>query len=292
MRAVHRPAADRASARTRITRSSCPTRCGCAYGWLTEDDRCADAPARKPSREFRVEQVREAIEWSQRSARQCAGSRAGPASGRRAQPRRRQRLAEDAGGTSWQSAHRAHGHRPGTLAADTAQPSAARAIAGARCCDCDDVVAAAGRGRGGRAAGSGWRQPDRGPDAGRRRDRCAGVAGIADAGFARRCRVPERQTRLPASSISLLKIAHDAMAQAGGRHAALLRRGPHACGRADLARLQAWRLELLRVARHDDHPWNAALLVECARDEWRALLAGVAPARRAGRTGHSLHSTR
>ena len=33
-------------------------------------------------------------------------------------------------------------------------------------------------------------------------------------------------------------------------------------GYADLAALKAWQRELMRAARHDEHPWNAGLLIE------------------------------
>jgi len=30
----------------------------------------------------------------------------------------------------------------------------------------------------------------------------------------------------------------------------------------DLSALKAWQHELMRAARHDEHPWNAGLLIE------------------------------
>lgn len=59
----------------------------------------------------------------------------------------------------------------------------------------------------------------------------------------------------------LVKLAHDAMVQAVGgapRYFA----PEHLPAGADLAALAAWQRQLLRTARHDEHPWNAGLLVE------------------------------
>ena len=69
---------------------------------------------------------------------------------------------------------------------------------------------------------------------------------------------------------ALLKLCHDAMARAAGASA---RYFPQAAvpARGDAARLSAWSRELQRVARHDEHPWHEALLVD-------ALVRGAAAA--------------
>ncbi|MDT7834661.1 DNA polymerase III subunit delta' [Aquabacterium sp. OR-4] len=98
----------------------------------------------------------------------------------------------------------------------------------------------------------------------------------------------------------LLKLAHDAMALAVGgapRHfaAASLPVG------GDLAALVAWQQALLRAARHDEHPWNAGLLIESlvgqAAAAWpvapRGAQRGERPAPGAHGGGRaSLHSAR
>lgn len=94
----------------------------------------------------------------------------------------------------------------------------------------------------------------------------------------------------------LLKLAHDAMALAVGgapRHyaAASLPVG------GDLPALVAWQRELLRAARHDEHPWNAGLLIESlvsqAAAAWPMAARGQQRGAAGGRgAGASLHSAR
>jgi DNA polymerase-3 subunit delta' len=85
----------------------------------------------------------------------------------------------------------------------------------------------------------------------------------------------------------LLKLAHDAMAVAAASPPRFYdaRHLPPATG---IAPLQDWRRELLRAARHDEHPWNAALLVEALVTNG-ARCWSVPRAAPAGRKGHSLH---
>lgn len=99
----------------------------------------------------------------------------------------------------------------------------------------------------------------------------------------------------------LQKLAHDAMAQAVGgapRHYA----ADSLPAGADLAALVAWQRGLLRAARHDQHPWNAGLLIESLVSQAAACwpVAPRAPQRGAGPSGApgapggraSLHSVR
>ncbi|EHR71463.1 hypothetical protein BurJ1DRAFT_2634 [Burkholderiales bacterium JOSHI_001] len=87
----------------------------------------------------------------------------------------------------------------------------------------------------------------------------------------------------------LLKLALDlAVRQAGG----LPRYFPAAslpAGAPDAARLAAWQRSLLRVARHDEHPWNAGLLVDALVTEGAALWPRAAAGARRGGAA-SLHS--
>lgn len=66
---------------------------------------------------------------------------------------------------------------------------------------------------------------------------------------------------LPRLIDALLKLCHDALALALG---AAPRYFPTDSlpARADPKALAAWQRELLRVARHDEHPWNEALLTD------------------------------
>jgi DNA polymerase-3 subunit delta' len=58
---------------------------------------------------------------------------------------------------------------------------------------------------------------------------------------------------------------------------------------ATLSALVRWQRELLRVARDDDHPWNAALLVEALVTNGARCWGSADVQARQGR-GHSLHS--
>ncbi|GCL61247.1 DNA polymerase III subunit delta' [Pseudaquabacterium pictum] len=84
----------------------------------------------------------------------------------------------------------------------------------------------------------------------------------------------------------LLKLAHDAQVQAAGG-APRFFAAAGLPGGTDLAALRTWQQALLRVARHDEHPWSAALLVESLVSQAAAVWPAPAPAR-----GASLHSAR
>jgi DNA polymerase-3 subunit delta' len=60
---------------------------------------------------------------------------------------------------------------------------------------------------------------------------------------------------------ALQKLCHDAMARAAGGPAVYF---PTAGvpARAAMPALLAWAANLRRVARHDEHPWSEALLIE------------------------------
>ena len=120
------PAVWCASAAILTCASWCPMYCGLQFEWLGEDDPLSRTGA-KPSREIKVEQVREATEWTQRSASSARGPRAGVVPGGGHQPDRGQCAAQDAGRAARAPAHRDGGWRPGTPAAHAAQPRAARA---------------------------------------------------------------------------------------------------------------------------------------------------------------------
>ena len=75
---------------------------------------------------------------------------------------------------------------------------------------------------------------------------------------------------LPRVLDALHKLCHDAMALASGAAPRYFPAGSLAGG-ASLAALAAWSRELGRVARHDEHPWHEALMLD-------ALIAGGARA--------------
>ncbi len=78
---------------------------------------------------------------------------------------------------------------------------------------------------------------------------------------------------LPRVLDALHKLCHDAMAAASGATPRYFPPGSVPAG-ASMAALSAWSLELGRVTRHDDHPWNEGLMLD-------ALLAAGARALRA-----------
>jgi DNA polymerase III subunit delta' len=256
------------------------------FDWLTDDDPLLKAGT-KPSREIKVEQVREAIEWSQRSA----GSKRGralvlyPAQAlnmsaasallktleeppgalrivmaggdpERLLPTIRSRVQSLALKTpdaptalAWLKAHGvAEGER--ALAVAGGSPLAARALIDAGIGE-DDLQAlprALARGDAQRLVGK----------------------------------------PLPLVIDLLQRFAHDSMAQASGAAPRFFDASqmPPA---ATLAALRSWQQELLRAARHDEHPWNAALLVEAlVTNGARCWATAPKPAQR-GAT-RSLHS--
>jgi DNA polymerase-3 subunit delta' len=93
---------------------------------------------------------------------------------------------------------------------------------------------------------------------------------------------------LPRTIDLLLKLAHDLQTQAAGSMPRFFvdSRWPPP---ADMVALVAWQKELLRAARHDEHPWNAPLLLESLVTQAAALWAATTPPA-AGRQTPSLHS--
>lgn len=88
----------------------------------------------------------------------------------------------------------------------------------------------------------------------------------------------------------LLKLAHDAQVLAAGGAPRFFGADQLPAG-ADLAALRAWQQVLLRTARHDEHPWNAGLLIESLVTQATAVWPPPAAARRTGGAA-SLHSAR
>ena len=85
----------------------------------------------------------------------------------------------------------------------------------------------------------------------------------------------------------LLKLAHDAQVlRVGG--APRFFAAEHLPSGVDVAGLRTWQRELLRAARHDEHPWNAGLLIESLVSQAAVLWPRPRPTRTAG--GASLNS--
>ena len=96
--------------------------------------------------------------------------------------------------------------------------------------------------------------------------------------------------KLPVALVveSLQKLCHDAMLAACGVAPRYLPGGQRAAARPTCASLTAWAQALRRVARHADHPWNAALMLESLVLQGRQALGGE---RAAGRRRKSRFGT-
>lgn len=258
-----------------------------AFGWLVEDDPLLRAGA-KPSREIRVEQIRDAIEWTQRSAGSQRGralvihpadalnlSAANALLKTLEEPPGRLRIVLT--GTDPERllpTLRSRVQRV-RLAAPQRDPALAWLVE--QGVQQGDALLAA-------AAGS----PLGALELAREGIDAAALAALP-AQVARGDATALVGRPVPRVVDLLLKLAHDAMAHAVGAPpryfdaTALARPAP-------LDALQRWRAELMRVARHDEHPWNAGLLVEALVTKGaRCWAAPDGP--RPARARHSLHST-
>jgi DNA polymerase III subunit delta' len=77
---------------------------------------------------------------------------------------------------------------------------------------------------------------------------------------------------------ALQKLCHDAMARALGATCTYFAQAV-VPATGQLAALSAWSLELQRVARHAEHPWNEPLLIEALLAQGRHALRPSAPAK-------------
>ena len=89
----------------------------------------------------------------------------------------------------------------------------------------------------------------------------------------------------------LLKLAHDAQVVAVGG-APRFYAAAHLPAGADQAALRGWQQALLQAARHDEHPWNANLLIESLVTQAGAVWSAPAPGSRRPPGPASLHSAR
>jgi DNA polymerase-3 subunit delta' len=101
---------------------------------------------------------------------------------------------------------------------------------------------------------------------------------------------PLRGRAIPRVLELLTKLAHDAMAVTVGGAPRYFPAGK-VPPLTDAAAWVAWQRLLVRTARHEDHPWNAALLIESLVTQAAPLWPRAAPAG-PRRGGPSLHSAR
>ena len=229
------------------------------FDWLGEDDPLLRAGA-KPSREIKIEQVRDAIEWTQRSA--------SSARGRALVMHPAEAINLTAGNALLKTLEEPPGRLRIVLAGGDPEhllPTLRSRLQRLRV-DMPSVQQA-----------SAWLQAEGVQQAGRALAVAGGspLAALAlhEAGLDEQALdgLPRAVARgdaqallgkpLPMVIDLLHRVAHDAMACAAGAEALFFDVARVPAGAA-LAALVEWQRELLRVARHDDHPWNAPLLVE------------------------------
>ena len=256
------------------------------FEWLVDDDPLLRASA-KPSREIKIEQVREATEWTQRSAGSQRGralvmypaeainpSAANALLKTLEEPPGRLRIVL-AGGDPEQLLPTL---RSRVQRLPISAPEAAQALA--------------------------WLNAQGVPQA----NRALAVAGgsplaalaLHEAGLDEQTleRLPAAVARgdaqtllgkpLPMVIALLQRVAHDAMARAAGAQPLYFDPAQVPAGAA-LRKLVEWQRDLLRAARHDEHPWHAPLLVEALVTKGARCWPGAAATAHRGR-GHSLHS--
>jgi DNA polymerase-3 subunit delta' len=259
---------------------------GAEFGWLAEDDPLLKAGA-KPSREIKVNQVREAIEWSQRSA--------GSQRGRALVLHPAQALNMAAANALLKTLEEPPGALRIVMAGGDPErllptirsrvqclalqlPEAATALAWLK------AQGVAGGERALAVAGGSPLAAQTLIDAGVSEDDLQTLPRAVASGDAQAL----LGKPLPLVIDLLLRLAHDAMAQGAGAAPRFFDAGqmPPA---APLQALQSWQQELLRAARHDEHPWNASLLVEALVTNGARCWAQARKPTQRG-TDHSIHS--
>ena len=81
---------------------------------------------------------------------------------------------------------------------------------------------------------------------------------------------------IPRAVDALQKVCHDAMCVAAGSAPRYFTVEGFAGMKASIEGLSAWARELRRVARHEEHPWNAGLLLESLVSQARRALHSTA----------------
>jgi len=256
------------------------------FDWLTEDDPLLKAGA-KPSREIKVEQVREAIEWSQRSA--------GSTRGRALVLHPAQALNMAAANALLKTLEEPPGSLRIVMAGGDPErllPTIRSRVQGLAVQLPDATTALAwlkthgvpGGERALAVAGGSPLAAQALVEAGISEDDLQALPRAVAQGDAQRL----LGKPLPLVIDLLLRLAHDAMAQAAGATPRFFDAAQMAPA-APLASLQSWQQELLRAARHDEHPWNASLLVEALVTNGARCWAPTRKPSQRG-AGHSIHS--
>jgi len=256
------------------------------FDWLGEDDPLSRTGA-KPSREIKVEQVREAAEWTQRSAGSSRGralvlypaeainpTAANALLKTLEEPPGRLRIVMAGGDPE----HLLPTLRSRVQRVRIAAPEAVQALA---------WLSAQGVAQAGRALAVAGGSP-------------LAALTLHEAGLDETALddLPRAVARSDAQALLgkplpmvidlLQRVAHDAMAQATGARPLFFDPADVPFGAA-LPQLVEWQRELLRVARNNEHPWHAPLLVEALVTKGAGCWPAAAAATHQGR-GHSIHS--
>ena len=259
------------------------------FGWVGDDESRLTKADAKPSRDLRIEQVRQAIAWTQQTSGRGRGkvmvlhpadALNGPSANALLKT-----LEEPPGGlrillTSVDPERLLPTLRSRCQRLPLALPPADQALAWLSGQGLDQPHALLAATSGSPLEALDW--ADEGLDAAL----LAALPRAAAAGDS----TPFNGRALPRVIDLLLKIAHDAMAVAVGGQARFFPGAAWPAG-ADLAALSAWQQALLRAARHDEHSWNAGLLVESLVTQAAAAWPARGAPARAGRAGASLHSS-
>ena len=262
-------------------------------GWVADDDSKLTKADAKPSREVRIDQVRQAIAWSQQTSGRGRGkvlllhpadAMNGPSANAMLKT-----LEEPPGAmrlllTSADPERLLATVRSRCQRLRLALPPTAAALAWLQAQGLDDANALLAAAGGSPLEALAWAQE--------------GLSPALLAALPRQVALGDASAltgrALPRVIELLLKLAHDAQVLAAGGAPRFFASGQLPAD-TDLAALRQWQHALLRAARHDEHPWNAGLLVESLVSQATAVWPGAA-ARRGGqpgpRPGASLHSAR
>jgi len=261
-------------------------------GWVDDEDSKLNKAEAKPSRELRVEQVRQAIAWSQQTSGRGRGKvlllHPADALNLTAANALLKTLEEPPGAlrlllTSADPERLLPTVRSRCQRLPLHLPAAPEALAWLQDHGLADPAALLAAAGGSPLEALAWAQE--------------GLSATVLAVLPRRVAVgdpsPLVGRTIPRVVELLLKLAHDAQVlSVGGRPRFFA--AEHLPADADPAALRAWQDALLRAARHDDHPWNAGLLIESLVSQATAVwaVATPAPGRNTVRAGASLHSAR
>lgn len=241
-----------------------------AHGWLLASDKAEADDKKKPSKQIRIDEVRLAIDWAQKTSARGRGKvlwiHPAEAMNFQAASALLKTLEEPPEGTR--------------IALGTADPALLLPTVRSRCQRVALPTPSAGE-------AVAWLEAQglKGADvllaaaSGRPLEALALAAGGVDAGAW--TALPKAVARgeggalagwsVPRAVDAMQKLCHDAMALAAGGSARYF--PPASLPRAaDMAALNDWAEALRRVARHDEHPWNEGLLLEALVTQGRRAL--------------------